>query len=49
MMGGGMGIPGGFVVVLLFGFILALVWTVGLSALGGYLGVYITTETEISS
>lgn len=49
MMGDGMGIPGGFVVVLLFGFIFALIWTVGLSALGGYLGVYVATETEIGT
>ncbi|MDG5777399.1 DUF5518 domain-containing protein [Haloarculaceae archaeon H-GB2-1] len=47
MMGGGMGVPGGFVVVLLFGFVFALIWSVGLSALGGYLGVYIATETDV--
>lgn len=46
-MGGGMAVPGGFVVVLLFGFVFALVWSVGLSALGGYLGVYIATETDV--
>jgi len=49
MMNGGMGIPGGFVVVLLFGFVFALVWSVGLSALGGYLGVYIATETDLGN
>lgn len=49
MIGGGMGVPGRFVVVLVVGVILALVWTVGLSAIGGYLGVYIASETEIGS
>jgi hypothetical protein len=47
MMGGGMGVPGGFVFVLLFGFVIALIWSVALSALGGYLGVYIATETDV--
>ena len=47
MMGGGMGVPGGFVVVFLFGVVFALVWVVGLSALGGYLGVYLATETDV--
>ncbi|WP_138006173.1 DUF5518 domain-containing protein [Halalkalirubrum salinum] len=46
-MGTGMAVPGGFVFVLLFGFVFALIWSVGLSALGGYLGVYIATETDI--
>lgn len=46
-MGGGMGVSGGFVVVLLSGFVFALVWSVGLSAIGGYLGVYIATETDV--
>ncbi|WP_436933614.1 DUF5518 domain-containing protein [Halovenus marina] len=46
MFGGGLGIPGGFVLVLLFGLILALVWTMTLSALGGYVGAYIATERE---
>ena len=49
MMGGGMGVPGGFVILLLFGFVFALFWTVGISALGGYLGVYVATETDIGS
>lgn len=49
MMRGGMGLPGGFILVLLFGLVVALVWSVGLSALGGYLGVYIATETDIGS
>jgi hypothetical protein len=48
MMGEGMGVPGGFFVLLLFGFVFALIWSVGLSALGGYLGVYIATETDVS-
>jgi hypothetical protein len=47
MMGGGMGVPGEFVVVFLFGVVFALVWVVGLSALGGYLGVYLATETDV--
>lgn len=45
--GGGVGIPGGFVILVLFGVVFALVWTVVLSAIGGYLGVYIATETDI--
>lgn len=49
MTGGGRGIPGGFVVFFLFGFVLALAWTVGLSALGGYLGAYVATETDFGS
>ena len=48
-MGGGMGVPGGVVVVLLFGVVIALVWIVGLSALGGYLGAYIATETDVGT
>jgi hypothetical protein len=47
MMGSGMGVPGGFIFVFLFGFVFALIWSVGLSALGGYLGVYIATETDV--
>lgn len=47
MMGGGMGVPGGFAVVLIFGFVFALVWSVGLGALGGYLGVYLRAETDL--
>lgn len=47
MMGDGMGFAGGFVFLLLFGFVFALVWSVGLSALGGFLGVYIATETDL--
>lgn len=47
MMGGGFGVPGGFVFVLLFGLVFAFFWTVGLSALGGYLGVYLATETDV--
>jgi len=42
-----MGVPGGFVFLLLLGFVFALFWSVGLSALGGYLGVYIATETDV--
>lgn len=47
MMGDGMGFAGGFVFLLLFGFVFALVWSVALSALGGFLGVYIATETDV--
>ncbi len=47
MMGGGMGLPGGFVVLLFVGLVFALIWSVGLSAIGGYLGVYIATETDL--
>lgn len=49
LMGGGMGVPGGLVVVFLFGVVVSLVWVVGLSALGGYLGVYLATETDVGS
>jgi len=49
MMGGGMGVPGGFLFFFPFAFVSALVWSVGLSALGGYLGVYVATETEVGS
>lgn len=47
MMGGGPGIAGaaGFFVVLAF--FLALIWNVALGALGGYLGVYLATETDL--
>ena len=47
MIGGHMGASLGFVFVLLFGFVFALFWSVGLSALGGYLGVYLATETDV--
>ncbi len=47
MMGGGVGIPGGFVVLFLFALVFAVAWNVGLGALGGYLGVYIANETDI--
>jgi hypothetical protein len=33
-------------VAVLFGFLLVVVWTVGLSAVGGYLGVYVAEETD---
>jgi hypothetical protein len=46
---GGMGVPGGFAVLLLVGFFFALVWSVGLGALGGYVGVYLRNETDIGS
>ena len=49
MMAGSMGVPGSFVLVLLFGIVVALVWSVGLSAIGGYLGVYVVTETDVAS
>lgn len=49
MMGDGMGIPGGFVLFLFVMLVFALAWTVGLSALGGYLGVYVATETDIGA
>jgi hypothetical protein len=45
--GGGLGIPGGFMFVFLFVFAIALAWTVTLSAVGGYLGGYVATETDI--
>ncbi len=46
-MPGGMGIPGAFGVVV-FGVISVLVWTVVLSAVGGYLGAYLATETDLN-
>jgi hypothetical protein len=42
--GGGVGVPGGFVLLLLFGVVLAAVYTVALSAVGGILGVYLVDE-----
>jgi hypothetical protein len=49
MMADGVGFAGGFVFLLLVGFLVALVWSVGLSALGGLLGVYVATETDVGS
>lgn len=46
LLGGGFGVAGGFTVFLLFVFFVALVWNVGLGALGGYIGVYIAKETK---
>ncbi|MEF8815025.1 MAG: DUF5518 domain-containing protein [Halovenus sp.] len=48
-MGGGMGVPSSFLPFLLFGLAFALVWSIGLSALGGYLGAYIATETDVGA
>lgn len=47
LIGGNTGVSIGFVFVLLFGFVFALFWSVGLSALGGYLGAYLATETDV--
>ena len=48
-MGGGLAVPGGFVVLFLIGAIFALIWNVGLGALGGYLGVYVANETDLGA
>ena len=42
-----MGIPGAFSIIALFAIVASLLWTVGLSAVGGFVGVYIATETSI--
>jgi hypothetical protein len=42
--GGGVGVPGGFVLLLLLGVFVAAVYTVALSAVGGVLGVYLVDE-----
>ncbi len=42
--GGGVGVPGGFILVLLVGMLVAVLYTVALSALGGFLGVYLADE-----
>jgi heme/copper-type cytochrome/quinol oxidase subunit 4 len=42
--GGGVGVPGGFILVLLVGMLVAALYTVALSALGGFLGVYLADE-----
>lgn len=49
MMGPGIGVPRGTAFVFVFGGIYVLLWTIGLSALGGYLGVYVATETDIGT
>lgn len=48
MTGGGFGMPGFIevVVILLVVFPLLLLWNVGLSAVGGYLGVYLREEVD---
>jgi hypothetical protein len=46
---GGMGLPGGFAALLFVGLFFALVWSVGLGAIGGYLCVYIREETDIGA
>lgn len=47
MMGGGVGIPGGFVILILFAFVFAFFWNVGLGGAGGYLGNYLAMETTV--
>jgi hypothetical protein len=44
------GSPGGAGIMLVFGLfalLFGLAWSVGLSAVGGYLGVYVAEETDI--
>lgn len=43
------GLPGGFVILFLVGLVFAAAWNVGLGAFGGYLGVYIATETDLGN
>ena len=47
MMGPGMGLPGATALVFVFGIVFALAWSIALSAVGGYLGVYLATETDL--
>ena len=49
MMGPGMGVAGATALVFIFGFVFALAWSVALSAVGGYLGVYLATETDLGN
>jgi hypothetical protein len=49
MMGPGLGVAGATVLVFVFGFVFALFWSVALSAAGGYLGVYLATETDLGN
>lgn len=49
MMGPGTGAPRAMVLLLVVGVVFALVWSVALSAAGGYLGVYLATETDIGN
>ena len=53
MMGGGMdsgmGFPGPFGAFFLFVFVFGFLWNTVLSAAGGYLGVYVATETDVRS
>lgn len=45
MMRGGVGIPGGFVILVLVAFVFAFLWNVGLGGAGGYLGNYLAMES----
>jgi hypothetical protein len=43
----GLGIPGAGFVILLFVFLFAVVYIVGLSAVGGWLGNYVRYDTDV--
>lgn len=49
MMGPGLGAPGVISFLFVLGFVFAIVWNVGLGALGGYLGVYLATESTLGN
>ncbi|WP_458191013.1 DUF5518 domain-containing protein [Haladaptatus sp. NG-WS-4] len=49
MMDSSLGVPRVTALLFVFGLVIAFVWNVRLSALGGYLGVYVATETDIGT